>query len=88
VPQTLVVRFADGSSETVRWDADEKWREFSWVKPARAVSAELDPQRIHYLDTSKLDDSRTLEANRGASTRWASEFASFVQLLLSLIATV
>jgi hypothetical protein len=88
VPQTLVVRFADGSSETVRWDEDEKWRQFSWVKPAKAVSAELDPQRIHYLDASKLDDSRTLEADRSASTRWASDFAAFVQLLLSLIATV
>jgi hypothetical protein len=88
VPQTLVVRFADGSSETVRWDADEKWHQFSWIKRARAVSAELDPQRIHYLDTSKLDDSRTLKADRSASTRWASDFAAFVQLLLSLIATV
>jgi hypothetical protein len=88
VPQTLVVRFADGSRETVRWDADEKWREFSWVKPVKAVSAELDPQRLHYLDTSKLDDSRTLKADRSASTRWASEFAAFVQLLLSMIATV
>jgi hypothetical protein len=88
VPQTLVVRFADGSVETVRWDADEKWRQYSWLKPAKAVSAELDPQRIHYLDTSKLDDSRTLKADRSASTRWASDFAAFVQLLLSLIATV
>jgi hypothetical protein len=88
VPQTLVVKFADGSRETVRWDADEKWHEFSWVKPVKAVSAELDPQRIHYLDTSKLDDSRTLEADRSASTRWGSDFAAFVQLLLSLIATV
>jgi hypothetical protein len=88
VPQTLVVKFADGSSETVRWDADEKWRQFSWVKPGKAVSAELDPQRVHYLDTNKLDDSRTLKADRSASTRWASDFAAFVQLLLSLIATV
>jgi hypothetical protein len=88
VPQTLVVRFADGSVETEHWDADEKWRQYSWVKPARAVSAELDPERIHYLDASKLDDSRTLKADRSASTRWASDFAAFVQLLLSLIATV
>jgi hypothetical protein len=88
VPQTLVVRFADGSSETVRWDADEKWRRFSWVKPAKAVSAELDPQRIHYLDASKLDDSRTIKADASASRRWSAEFAAFVQLLFSLIATV
>ncbi|RZA34412.1 MAG: M1 family peptidase [Lysobacteraceae bacterium] len=91
VPQTLVVRFADGSSETVAWKAaspDEKWRTFTFVKPARAVSAELDPRRSHYLDVNKLDDSRTIEPNRSASTRWASDVAAFYQLILSLIATV
>lgn len=88
VPQTLVVRFADGSSETVAWQGDEKWRTFSWVKPATAVSAELDPRRSHYLDVNKLDDSRTLVANRSASQRWASDAMAFVQLLFSFIATV
>jgi hypothetical protein len=88
VPQTLLVKFADGSSETVRWDGDEKWRRFSWTRPAKAVSAELDPKRAHYLDASKLDDSRTLDADGSASRRWSSEFAALVQLLLALIATV
>jgi hypothetical protein len=88
VPQTLVVKFADGTAETVQWNADEKWRKFSWVKPAKAVSAELDPKRIHYLDASKLDDSRTMEADGSASRRWASDFAAFVQLIFSMIATV
>jgi hypothetical protein len=88
VPQTLVVKFADGSVETVRWDAGESWRKFSWVKPARAVSVELDPQRLHYLDASKLDDSRTLEANASASRRWGMEVAAFFEYLLTLIATV
>jgi Peptidase family M1 domain len=88
VPQTLVVKFADGTLETVRWDADESWHKFSWVKPARAVSAELDPQRLHYLDVSKLDDSRTLEADASASRRWGMDMSSFIEYLLTLIATV
>jgi hypothetical protein len=88
VSQTLVVKFADGSSETVRWDADERWHTFAWTKPARAVSAELDPQRIHYLDVSKLDDSRTLDADGSATRRWGMDFAAVVQYLLSLIANV
>lgn len=88
VPQTLVVKFADGSSETVAWNADEKWRSFSWSKPARAVSAELDPERRHYLDVNKLDDSRNIQADSSASTRWASDAAALVQLILTLIANV
>jgi hypothetical protein len=88
VPQTLVVKFADGTSETVRWDASESWHKFSWTRPARAVSAELDPQRLHYLDASKLDDSRTIEANASASRRWGMDVAALFEYLLALIATV
>jgi hypothetical protein len=88
VPQTLLVKFADGSSETVQWNLDEKWHKFTWVKPVKAVSAELDPKRLHFLDVSKLDDSRTLKSDSSAATRWTSEFSSIVQFILSLIATV
>lgn len=88
VPQTLVVKFADGSSETVAWDNEERWQRFVWVKPVQAVSAELDPERRHLLDTSKLDDSRTLKADGTASRRWSFDFAALVQLLLALIAAV
>ena len=87
VPQTLLVKFADGTSETVTWRADEDWHTFHWTKPARAVSAQLDPQRLHYLDVNKLDDARTLEPDPRASRRWASDFGAIVQFLLSLIAT-
>jgi hypothetical protein len=88
VPQTLVVKFADGSAETVRWDLDEKWHKFSWTKPVKAVSAELDPQRIHYLDASKLDDSRTIEPDTSAKHRWGLDFSALIETLFSLIASV
>ena len=88
VPQTVLVKFADGSSEAVLWNADEKWRTFTFSKPAKAVSVEIDPQRSHYLDVSKLDDSRTLEADGSASRRWTGDLGALVNLILSLIATV
>ena len=46
VAQTLVVRFADGSTETAQWDADERWHKFVWTKPARAVSPECESDRL------------------------------------------
>lgn len=87
-PQTIVVKFADGSSETVNWNDATRWQRYSWLKPARAVSVELDPQRMHYLDTSKLDDSRTLKADPSASRRWSGDFAALFNILLSLIASI
>lgn len=88
VPQTVLVTFADGSTETAVWNDDARWKRLVWVKPVKAVSVELDPQRKHYLDTNKLDDSRTLTANGDASRRWSGDFSAIVTFLLTLIASV
>ena len=88
VPQSVLVKFADGSSETVAWNNDARWQRYTWVRPSRAVSVELDPQRMHYLDVSKLDDSRTLKKDGSASRRWTGDLSAIVTILLSLIATV
>lgn len=88
VPQVLLVKFADGSSERVVWDNEQLWQRYTWSKPVKAVSAELDPDRVHYLDVNKLDDSRTLKANTSAARRWSLDLAAVFQYLLSLIATV
>lgn len=88
VPQTVLVKFADGTSETVVWNDTARWQRFVFVKPAKAVSAELDPQRMHYLDTSKLDDTRTLKKDASASRRWGGDFAALVNIVLSLIAAI
>lgn len=88
VPQTLVVAFADGSRETVQWHGTEQWRRFEWIKPARAVSARLDPERRHLLDVNKLDDTRTLAPDPAAARRWTFDAAAIAQTLLALVATL
>ncbi|MNM84156.1 hypothetical protein D3C81_962370 [compost metagenome] len=88
VPQVLLVKFADGTSERVVWDNDQLWQRYTWSKPVKAVSAELDPDRVHYLDVNKLDDSRTLKADKSAARRWSFDLAAAFQYLFSLIATV
>jgi Peptidase family M1 domain len=85
VPQTVVVRFEDGSTETVRWDGERAWERFTFVKPVKATSAEIDPdQRVH-LDVNKLNDGRTLEPRPEASRRWSVDFGALAQVLFSLL---
>lgn len=88
VPQTLQVKFADGSTRIARFDGSRAWQRFSWVTPSKAVSAELDPQRIRYLDANKLDDSRTLKANAAPTRRWGGDFAALVQILFAFLVGV
>ena len=87
VRQTLVVKFADGTQEKVVWDDDRNWTRYSWLKPVKAVSAEMDPEHTNYMDASKLDDSQTVAPVRTASTRWGLEFGALLQMLLTLIAS-
>ncbi len=70
VSEKLVVHFADGSSETVQWNDSRRWQRFVWIKPARGISAELDPDRLHLLDANRLNNTRIIDddvAGRPAS---------------------
>ena len=55
---------------------------------AKAVSAELDPDHLVWMDANKLNDSRMLEAQPAASRRWFGDFAALLQSFFALLATV
>ena len=94
VPQTLVVKFADGSTETVKWDdpsagtGGARWQRYAWVKPVKAVSAQLDPERLNNLDQSLLDNGRSLKPDRRASRRVATDAGSLLQAAFAWIGTL
>jgi hypothetical protein len=87
-PETLVVRFEDGSTETASWDDDQLWHRFTFVKAAKATSAEIDPGRRVFLDSNKLNDGRTLEIDRAASRRWTADLWAIVEALFALVQTL
>jgi hypothetical protein len=88
LPQTLRVKFADGSHRDVAVTSGGSWQRFSFVGPAKAVSAQLDPDDKIRMDRNELNDSRAMEANGDASRRWFRDFAMLLQSLFALLATV
>jgi hypothetical protein len=88
VPQTLRVKFADGSTETASFDGDRPWQRFTWTRKAKAVSVELDPEGMHYLDADQLDNSRTLEEDGSASRRLAGQIGAAIQTFLALLVSL
>jgi hypothetical protein len=64
------------------------WQRFSFVGPAKLVSAQLDPHDKIRMDSNELNDSRTVEANGNASRRWFRDLAMLAQSLFALLATV
>lgn len=88
VPQLLRVTFADGSHEDVRWNDERRWARFTFEKPSKIVSAELDPDRTILLDANKLNDSRTDQYNGAASRRWTADAAALLQAFYSFLVTL
>lgn len=88
VPKNVVVKFADGSSETMQWTSDQRWQRYEWFKPARAISAEIDPQMQNYLNEGVLANSRTLDGHPEASRSYTTYLDTLIQTLLSLVAAL
>jgi hypothetical protein len=88
VPQTVQVRFADGSNQSQTWDdraQPKRWAKLRFLSASKALSAELDPGQKYALDRHQLDNSRTLQPDRIASRRWSAESASVLDLIFSLM---
>jgi len=85
VPNIVEVRFEDGTTERVPWEAKGRWERWVFEKPVRATSAQIDSGRAFLLDLSKLDDGRTRESHPLASTRWTLEASAWTQAFLALL---
>ena len=85
LPAKLRVVFEDDSEEVIEWDDQARWKRFSFTKPVKIRSAQLDPDNVRYLDMNRLDNSRTREANPSAVRQFTAATASAVQTFLALM---
>ncbi|HEX7283285.1 MAG TPA: M1 family metallopeptidase [Vicinamibacterales bacterium] len=83
LPVDILVTFSDGHQERERWNGAGRWVTLTYDRPARAVAAQIDPERVLLLDTNFTNNSRTLEpqADR-AATKWSLRWMVWLQDLL------
>ena len=78
MPVEVEIVFRDSKSheEKVRehWDGKSRWIRFSYLKKAKVVSAEIDPDHIVQIDRNDFNNSYVVEANtkptKKLSTYW------------------
>jgi Peptidase family M1 domain len=76
-------RFEDGSEAWERWDGRDRWRVLRYTRPARAVSAEVDPDRVLLLDVDRTNNSMTLRPRAAeAAGKWSLVWMAWLQDLL------
>lgn len=82
-PVTVRVQFENGESVVERWDGRERWTLFTYDRPARAVAAQVDPDRVLLLDVNYTNNSFTLQPSaKPAATKWSLAWLVWLQDLL------
>lgn len=88
-PVDVRVRFEDGTDVRERWDGRGAWQQFQYERPSRAVSAEVDPDRVLLLDVARTNNSRSLTPQAdAAATHWARQWMVWLQDLLVQMAVL
>jgi hypothetical protein len=79
-PVDVRVTFADGEEVRERWDGRDRWRMFTWERPSRAVTAEVDPDRVLLLDLNHTNNTATLAPRgREAARKWSLAWLIWLQ---------
>lgn len=84
----IEVLFEDGSRETRYWKGQERWKTFTFTKPARPRSALLDPDTIWLIDSNLSNNSLKVKPTRKGLLRVTSQFFFILQNYLHLVASL
>jgi hypothetical protein len=79
-PVDVLVTFSNGEQAREKWDGRGRWAVFTFDKPVKAVSAQVDPERVLLLDTYFTNNSKTLEpSTAAAATKWSLRWMVWLQ---------
>ncbi len=82
-PLDVMTTFSNGEQVRETWDGLARWQLFTYDKPVKAVSVQIDPERVLLLDTNYTNNSRVLEpATETAATKWSLRWMVWLQDLL------
>ena len=79
-PVDVLVTFSNGEQAREKWEGRGRWAVFTFDRPVKAVSAQVDPERILLLDTFYTNNSKTTEPARDqAATKWTLRWMVWLQ---------
>jgi hypothetical protein len=79
-PVDVRVVFANQEEVRWKWDGRDTWKSFEVTKPVRAVSAQVDPDRVLLLDLNYTNNSMSLAPRtRAAARKWSLAWLVWLQ---------
>ena len=79
-PVTVRVVFENNQELRWQWDGRDRWKMFEVDRPVRAVTAQVDPERVLLLDANYTNNSRSLAPKTNAAARkWSLAWLVWLQ---------
>ncbi|MEJ2189816.1 MAG: M1 family metallopeptidase, partial [Acidobacteriota bacterium] len=87
-PVTVELVFDDGETFRYQWDGRSRWQKIVEVRPAKLVSAEVDPDHLMELDVDPLNNSIRLEKDRRPAAQMIDSLVFWLQNVFQLTSMV
>ncbi|RMI17304.1 MAG: M1 family peptidase [Calditrichaeota bacterium] len=81
-PVEVEIVFDNGEVVRERWDGKGLWKKFHYLKPAKIVSATVDPDRKVVMDVNFTNNSKSRHAGRRGIIKITARLAYYLQYLM------
>ncbi len=81
-PVEMVATFGNGEKVREKWDGQELWKKFTYVKPNKLVSATVDPENKIPLDLNYTNNSKAVEGSGLGVNKLSARWLFWMQFLL------
>jgi hypothetical protein len=88
LPVTVEIVFDDGTRIRDHWDGIDRWKKLTYIRNAKVVSAEIDPDHAVLLDVNFFNNSYTTKFNGLPALKLSSLWAAAQQLFAQLVTWV
>lgn len=81
-PVEIQSAFENGDTVRERWDGEELWKTFRYVRASRLVSSTVDPDHKVCLDIDYTNNSKTVEQHQTGIDKTVARFMFWIQSML------
>ena len=86
IAQEVEIKFDNGEKVREHWDGQSRWTRFSYVKKAKVVSAEIDPDHTVQIDRDNFNNSYLVDSNPKPTYKLSTYWLFLTQLASQVLA--
>ncbi len=87
-PVTVEFRFEDGEVLRRDWDGQRRWRRWTFTRPSKLQSAQVDPDEVLQLEKNRLNNGRRIEGRKAPTMKILGQMMFWLQNLLQATALI